>query len=625
MKFAKGFKGRYFTLAAIAATVSAVHLHAQNAQAIQLHKIVVSAANTEQDEEDVTEDITVITAEEIQERGYTTLKDALASVPGISFTSNGGYGQPTSIYLRGLQSDHILVLVDGVRANDVTGLNGAQFEHFRLDNVERIEVVKGAQSGIWGADASAGVINIVTKAAAAKSLSYGFKMGTYDSANFDLSLSDKVGAFDYSLMLSTFKTDGFSAAEPSHGSPLYGSRGDDLGYEEDPYTNRNYLLKLGYDITDRDRVEASVNAIDATIHYDSIDFATGKTVDAPDGPFTLNKTRERFYRASYIRKEGANEARLFYNVSTFNRTQYGGYSGHLKEVGATDRFDYTNSGFLQAGIGYQGFHQGLSAGSNLNRSYANRYLFATNRNAFFGGDTILSESVRYDNYTNFDNRLTYKAGIRQRIFDGLSLMANYSTGYNVPTLYRLYDSWVGNASLKPEKSAGFDVALKYDGFKILYFAQRVEDLIDYNYGTFKYYNVFGKSKFEGVEASYSGALFDSAAYDLGYTRLIKAKNASGADLPRRASNIFNYSVTWFPTQKHTVNLNGYYVGKRFDDAAKSIQTGKYNVTNISLRHNFAEGYTGEVEIRNLFDRYYQEVDGYATAGRSIFVGVSARY
>ena len=625
MRFAKGFRGRYFTLAAIAATVSAVEIHAQNTQAIQLHKVVVSAANTEQDDEDVTEDITVITADEIQERGYRTLKDALASVPGISFTSNGGFGQPTSIYLRGLQSDHVLVLVDGIRANDVTGLNGAQFEHFRLDNVARIEVVKGPQSGIWGADASAGVINIVTRTPNAKSLSYRFQIGTYDTRSFDLSAAQRVGAFDASIALSSFRTEGFSAAEPSHGSALYGSRGDDLGYEKDPYSNKNFLLKIGYDLTRSDRVEASINAVDATVHYDSVDFATGRPVDAPDGPYTVNKIKERFYRAAYIRKTGAHSARLFYNVSTFNRTQYGGYSGHVKEVGAVERFDYAKRSFIQAGVGYQGFHQGLSAGANLNGSYADRYLFATNYNTFFEGGTIVTESVRYDNYTTFDNRLTYKAGISQKLVGGLRLLANYSTGYNVPTLYRLYDSWVGNAALKPEKSAGFDIGLKYRDFKLVYYSQKIENLIDFSYTTFRYYNVPGSSRFEGVEASYSGTLFDALSYDLGYTRLIKAKSALGADLARRASDRVSYSLTWFPTDKHTLNLNGYYVGKRYDDTAKTVQTGRYNVTNLSLRHNFSKGYTGEIEVRNLFDRFYQEVDGYGTAGRSLFVGISAKY
>ena len=625
MKFARGFKGRYFTLAAIAATVSSVQIHAQNTKVIQLHKVVVSAANTEQDDEDVTEDITVITAEEIQERGYKTLKDALASVPGISFTSNGGFGQPTSVYMRGLRSDQALILVDGVRANDVTGLNGAQFEHFRLDNVARIEVVKGAQSGIWGADASAGVINIITQRPNRKSVSYSFKYGSFNTTDMDISFGDTTGALDYYFSLSNFKTEGFSSAEPGRASSLYGNRGDDLGYEDDPYSNRTYILKGGYDLSSNDHLEASLTAIDATVHYDSVDFTTGQTLDAPDGPFTLNKIRERFYKAQYSRSDGANTAKVFYNYSTFNRSQYGGYSGHMKEFGLIDRYDYKQNGFLQAGGGYQSFHQGLSAGTDLEKSYSNRYVFATNHNTLFNGKTVLTESMRYDNYSKFDNKLTYKVGIKQSITKSLSFYANYSTGYNVPTLYRLYDSWVGNPSLNPEKSRGLDVGVGFKGVKLTYFRQRVENLIDFSYATFKYYNVSGKSRFEGVEASYSDILFDNVAYDFSYTHLFEARDSSGTDLPRRAKDMLGYSFTWFPTYEHTVNVNGYYAGTRYDDTSKSIQTGKYSVTNISLRHNFAQSYTGEIEIRNVFDRFYQEVDGYGTAGRSIYIGISAKF
>ncbi|WP_457598229.1 TonB-dependent receptor plug domain-containing protein [Hydrogenimonas sp.] len=625
MRRAKGFKGRYFTLAAIAATVSSVQIHAQNTQAIQLHKIVVSAANTEQDEEDVTDDITVITADEIQERGYLTLKDALASVPGLTFTSNGGFGQPTAFYLRGINSDHTLLLIDGIRANDITGLNGPQYELYSLANVERIEIVRGPQSGIWGGDATAGVINIVTKSAKGERLSLSAKGGSYDTKSLSLVVGDRLGAFDYTLSLAQLETKGFSAAEPGQRSPLYGQRGDDLGWEEDPYTNRSIGLKVGYDLTSRDRLEASVEAVDADIHYDSIDFVTGATVDAPDGPYTTNRIRNRFYRGSYIRTDGDNRAELFYRVSTFNRTQYGGYSGHLKESGFKDRFDYLAGSFFQAGLGYQGFHQGVSAGAPLNRKYANRYLFASNHNTLFDGKTIVSEAVRYDNYSSFENKLTYKAGLKQYLYGSLFVAANYATAYNVPTLYRLYDSWVGNADLQPESSRGYDIAFGYgDRLKLLYYSQKIDRLIDYDYGTWQYYNVDGRSTFKGVEVQYSQPLFEAMRLDLGYTRLLEAENENGA-LPRRAKRKFDYAITWYPTEEHTVNLNGYYVGERYDDAAETVQTGKYNVTNLSLRHNFAKGYTGEIEVRNLFDRFYQEVDGYATAGRSLFVGIRAKY
>ncbi|WP_456485685.1 TonB-dependent receptor plug domain-containing protein [Hydrogenimonas sp.] len=627
MKFAKGFKGRYFSLAAIAATVSCVHLHAQNTQAIQLEKIIVSAANTEQEEDDVTEDVTVITADEIQERGYKTLKDALASVPGISFTSNGGFGQPTSVYLRGLNSDHTLVLIDGIRVNDVTGLLGAQFEQYLLDNVERIEVIKGPQSGIWGADASAGVINIITKYPRKKRISFALKGGTYNTKQLSLAFGNKIGAFDFLFSLDHFDTDGFSAAEPGKNSADYGKRGDDLGWEEDPYKNTTYRIKTGYDLSSHDRLEASATILDARVHFDAAGGVDAKDLDDPFGygPTSyVNDIKNRYFNINYQRKDAQNRARIFYNVSTFKRSQYGGYSGHTKELGLNDRFDYSKDDFVQGGIGYQKFHQGDSAGVDLGKKYDDHYFYASNYNKFFGGGTILSEAVRYDNYSSFDNKLTYKVGLKQHLYGSLYLSGNYATGYNIPTLYRLYDSYAGNPNLKPESTKGYDIALAYNVLKVGYFNLKTDDLIDYNYNTWKFYNVEGRSKFEGIEVGYSESFFDVLKLDLGYTHFIKAQSEAG-DLARRAKDMFDYSLSWYPTDKHMININGNYVGERYDDAAKTIQTGKYNVTNVALRHNFAKGFTGEIEVHNLFDRFYQEVDGYGTAGRSIYVGISAKY
>jgi vitamin B12 transporter len=453
MKLTKGFKGRYFSLAAIAATVSCVQMHAQNTQAIQLEKIVVSAANTEEEEEAVTEDVTVITADEISERGYQTLKDALASVPGITFTSNGGFGQPTNIYLRNFNSDHTLVLIDGIRVNDVTGLSGAQIEQYRLDDVERIEVIEGPQSGIWGADASAGVINIVTKYPRKKSVTFAFKGGNYDTKSLSFAFGDKNGAFDYRFALSHIDTDGFSAAEPGKSSPDYGKRGDDLGWEKDPYKNTTYRLNLGYDVSKNDRLEALMMAVDATVHYDASAGIDAKDLDDPFGfglSSYVNDIKNRFYNVAYLKKMDAHSAKLFYNFSTFHRTQYGGYTGSVKEAGLQDRFDYMEDGFLAGGAGYQGFHQGLSAGVDLGKKYANRYIYLSDHNALFNGATQFSGAVRYDNYTTFDNKATYKIGIKQKLIDEVFASANYGTGYNVPTLYRLYDSYAGNKNLTPE-------------------------------------------------------------------------------------------------------------------------------------------------------------------------------
>ncbi len=613
-----GFKGRYFSLAAILATVSLCAIKAEaSSMEAKVERVVVSAAKSTQNEDELTEDIEVVTAEEIARRGYKTLKELLESLNGVETVSSGGYGQPASIFLYGLPTDRTLVLIDGIRFNDVTGLNGAPIEHILLENVERIEIIKGSQSGVWGADAVAGVINIVTKRAhrdgtLAEAKVYG---GSYDTKSVSVLFSKKSGDLDFTFDYSRFDTQGLSAAEPGQNSPLYGNRADDLGWEKDAYENTTLGLGLGYDISDSDRVELSYKNIDATVHYDA-----GAGVDALDGPFTVNRINDKFYRVSYGKRISNHDMEASFSYSGFKRSQFGGYTGSFKEYEIKDKISYWKNSFFQIGGGYQRFWQGLSAGADLNEDYHNRYLFVTNYNRI--GKLILSESFRMDDYDRFEDKNSYKLGAKYIFYADYALGANYSTGYNVPTLYRLYGSFVGNADLKPESSKSFNLYVGNDTIKATFFKTRVKDFIDFDLNSFTYYNIEGISTFKGVELKYSDSLYDEFFAEFGYTRFI-ATDSNGERFPRRANWKGTYRFSWFPTDEHTVVVQGYYVGARYD--TNDVQTGKYNVTNVTLRHNFAPAFTGEVKIVNIFDRFYQEVDGYSGFGRSIYVGVSMSY
>ncbi|MFY9080575.1 TonB-dependent receptor plug domain-containing protein, partial [Aliarcobacter butzleri] len=172
---------------------------------------VTSATKTEQSIKDVTSNIDVITAEDIEARKFKTVVEALQTLPGIQVSSSGGLGQLSQIYLRGMGTDKTLVLIDGIRFNDPSG-NGANLEHLMINDIERIEVIKGAQSSIWGADASAGVINIITKSA--QKGTHGnasVEYGRYDSKMANANISHKTDDFDAKLGVTRVDTDGFSA------------------------------------------------------------------------------------------------------------------------------------------------------------------------------------------------------------------------------------------------------------------------------------------------------------------------------------------------------------------------------------------------------------------------------
>ena len=176
----------------VASFLLATNLYSQ--QTSSLDEITISSATKSEEKlKNVTANVDVITAEDIESRKFKTVIEALNSLSGVSISSNGGIGQTSSVYLRGMDSNRTLILIDGVRYNDITTPKGsANIEHLMINDVERIEVIKGAQSSIWGADASAGVINIITKSA--KDGTHGnatVEYGKYNSKTTKANISHK--------------------------------------------------------------------------------------------------------------------------------------------------------------------------------------------------------------------------------------------------------------------------------------------------------------------------------------------------------------------------------------------------------------------------------------------------
>ncbi len=618
---AKGFKRRYFSLAAIAATVSVVQLAAQAAAIQEIQKVVVGASKEAMDVEDITDDVTVITADEIQERGFHDLKELLHFVTGASLVSPGGPGQPASLYLDGLNPNQTLILIDGIRYNDPTNLNGAALELIDLDNIQRIEIIKGAQSGLWGADAMGGVINIITKSAK-KGVQGNFsvKEGSFKTWNGSVFYANATKRQSIAIDANRYTTQGFSAAGPTHADPLYGKRGKDLGWEDDGYQNRRIGVKYGYALTPNDTIKASVVKLAATVHYD---MGAGK--DAPDGPYTINDIDDTLYNIGYEKSVGIQKIAASYRYSIFRRSQYGGYEGSVKEGEIKDTISYMQNSFAIVGAGYQRFRQKKSGGILQDQGYQNHYIYLTNYNRYNG--LILSQAIRHDNYNQFQDKTTYKIGGKYFFYKEYYIGANYATGYKAPSIFQLHYNATQN--LAPEKSYGFRIFAGNDFLKVAYFATRVDNLItwidpdnDWHTANDYYYNAPGTSRFKGYSIDLHHSLFDALYIALGYNWL-SAKDAYEKELPRRAHTKLTYSLNWYSTDEHTITLDGYYVGSRYD--TNGVQTGRYNVSNLTLIHRFSKYMQGFLEVKNIFDRFYQEIDGYDTPGRSYYIGVRASF
>lgn len=585
---------------------SATLVASLEANTLTLNPIVVSATKTEQSLQNTTANIEVITAKEIEDKHYTTIAEALNSLSGISVTSNGGFGKSTSVFLRGFDSKRALVLIDGVRYNDVSNSqDGASFEHLMLSDVEQIEVIKGAQSGVWGSEASAGVINIITKKAqTGTTLTASLGYGSFDTRKYGASLAHKNDTYDFRLGVNRINTDGFTSY-----ARRYANIND---YEDDGYKNTTINLNGGYRFDDYNTLRISHTDINLYTEYDST---------TKDSEASYDK-KEKLSQISFENKNPFALTKFYTNRSTFERDYSTGseFDGKVNEYGISTEIPYDQDDFLLVGGDYKSFEHL----NQLNKNYTAKGLFLTNNNRFWQ-NLILTESIRTDNYDAFNDKTTGKIGVRYNFGSDTYLSSNYGTAYNVPTLYQLYDATYGNGTLKPEDTKSYDVTFGYHGAILTYFSSRVQEMIDYDFATSKYNNIDGTSTFKGFEIGYKNEVFEGVLVSFGYTHL-SAKNKNGEDLRRRAKENLKFGIDYYGMSKLHLGLNGEYVGSRYDsDNQLGAQTGRYTVTNAVANYDLTKNIKIYGKIDNITDKYYQSVTNYASSPRAYYAGLEVTY
>ena len=597
----------------VASFLIATNLYSQ--QTSSLDEITISSATKSEEKlKNVTANVDVITAEDIESRKFKTVAEALQTIAGIQVAPTGGAGQQTSMFLRGMSSHRTLVLIDGIRYNDITSVAGASnLEHLLINDIERIEVIKGAQSSIWGADASAGVINIITKSA--QDGTHGnatIEYGRYNSKIARANISHKNENFDAKLSATRVDTDGFSAKSPKSSEAK--------NYEDDGYENTTANLKLGYNFNENNRLSTSYEVIDTKVNFDST---------PPDDKISEANTLTHLANITY---ENRNDIALtkFYGNYTDIKREYTSstpkYKGTIKEYGVNTSIDYLNSSNVTLGADYKKFENK----ANIDKEYNNKGIFISNTNKFFDDKTIFTQALRYDRYSNFENKTTGKIGIKQYIIDELNISSNYGTGYNTPSFIQLYKtSWGGNPDLNPEKTKSYDVGFEYKGFSVTYFNTKVNNLMVSNASTsWKYKNIEGDSKFKGTEIAYKNSIIEDVFINLSYTNL-SAKDSKDKKLQNRPSNKFNFGVDYYGLKDFHFNINGEYIGTRqsvnFDYNKPDVKTGNYTVWNAVVDYDISKNFSTYLKLDNIFNKDYQIVDGYATSQRAAFVGLKASF
>ncbi len=587
-----------------------------HAEATQLDNVIVTANHTAMSQHSVTANTTVITADDIEENHYRTLDDALKSIPGIHFVRNGGLGTSTSIFMRGQKTGSTLVLVDGIEMTNPMGTGGAILSTLLLSDVERIEVLKGPQSGIWGSRASAGVINIITKQA---------KEGTQGSVNLEtgdnnynklsVSLSSAEKSGDFSVSFSELTTDSFSAVKEY--------KSYEQNYEDDAFSQTDFSLNMGVNINPAHRLEVLLKTAQSTINYDF-------TSNPDQSAFASTNYENTIKRLQYVYARNAFNSTAY--VSQNNIQQYGN-DAFINSVGLKGGYQYATDQSL-AFVVSNSQYENLINGD----SYYNTGVGITNTNHFNNKNLIITQALRTDTFNQFKDKTTGKLGIKNFFKKDLFISANVGTAYNAPTLFQL--TYGLTSDLQPEETTGFDITLGLYNVELSYYQTRAKNFINYA-GTWPndyYENLEDTTEFEGIEIAYNNYIeVANTQLNVTYSQ-VSAKDSNNEFLARRAEQTIGLNLLYDGFNNLTIGLNNRYIGNMFDQANRSgANIGDYYVTDLNVNYSVNKHLTVYTNILNLFDADYTQAvatyqadnvtpqNVYSNGGSQVFVGIQGKF
>lgn len=587
---------------------------------------IVSSNKTEQSVQETTSNVEVITAEEIKERGYQSVAEAIEHIAGISVVHSGGMGQQTSFFVRGMNSGQTLVLLDGMRLNDPSTIEGSAFlENLTTANIQQIEIVKGGQSSIWGSNASAGVINIITKTPEeGVHGSLAATYGSYATRGVDADIGYKDEKFTALLLASVLETDGFSAVAPRDA-------------EEDGYTNKNANLKLGYRFDPNSTLMLNYNRIKTDVEYDG--YNDYFLLDPNDG-YSHADSDQKNLAADYRFKKEHYRLDLHASTGDYKRDAYdsalGNYRAKIKEYSLLNTFEYgANKTIL--GLEYKDIDGTYTYDSDSKfGSYLDKGIFLSNT-YLINQTTLIETNLRYDGYDTFKNKATYKIGLKHDhpSMPGFVTGANCYTAYDAPSSYQMAIS-LPDTLLKPSYTKGYEIYVRYkEWLNLTYFNHKVEDSFDYNFDPDTYqsicYNVEGTSQFKGIEISSTYRLPDlGVVFSASYAHLFKFEKYDGSEFFRRPKDTLNASVDYYTDSEMHYGIEAQYIGNRKDMnfntwPASEASTGNYTLWNLHFNTPIAKDTDLSFHMKNIFDKAYQPVYGYAAEGRAAYGTISYRF
>ena len=603
-----------------------------DAEPLQL--VVVSATRIPTPQLDLASSVTVVTAEDMAAQQQRTIADVLRNIPGLNLVQQGGPGSVTSVFMRGTNSNHTKVLIDGIDVSDPSNANAAfDFGQLLPQDIERIEVLRGPQSGLYGSDAIGGVINVITRSGSGPmKLAASIEGGSFDSFNQTAGLSGSQDAFRYSANVAHLHSGATPVTPPDllgPGEPRH----------DDYYDNFTVSTKLGLDVAPSFDLGLVARYTSTHLHYTGEDFSTFPAL--PAAQQSESNTDEYYGRATahLVSLAGALDQTL---GLAFMRNQTATLQPQTPEglnTGERVKVDWQGAVRLAAAetllLGLEDardeISQPLSASTRIDSGYAELQ-------SQLGEHWFSALNARYDDNDRFGSKVTYRvapAWVSQA--SGTKLKASVGSGFKAPTLSELFQDFApfffANPNLKPENSVGYDAGIEQglagNAWRLgaTWFHNRIRDLITTDVTGTTWANV-GRATTYGVESFIAWQPARQLVLRVDHTYTEASDDLAHQELLRRPKHKGTLNVSWRPREALLLDLSvlsvSTWVDGNRDFSIPRLDAPGYTTVNLAAAFDLTRTFTVFGRLDNLLDRRYENPVGFLQPGLGAFAGFRAK-
>ena len=618
-------------------------LHGTTAQE-QYEEILVSASLVPISPNDSANSITLITADDIDNLAIANLSDILRDLPGFSVSRSGVLGAQTQIRVRGSEANHVLVLIDGIEAN-----NSAQNDEFNWGNIsasdiERIEVIRGPQSSIYGSDAMSGIINIVTKTSKEKKEIQAFtEYGSFKTTNNGLSIGIKDKKFTARVGISELSTEGENISREGSENDGYEISTMNIKAQWDPAKNLNVIFsghkRFGINEYDSD-IDFDQLVDDQNNHAKFNSYTSGIKIN-----YINHKIENLEHSLSFTKSENKNEDyndNVIQNLTTSLKDHINFLSSYFWQNSSQRSsllLEHEKEEFTQNGTIYDYGIYGIFDPNQQRKKSSSS--IAIEHRGNINEYLSYAASARHDNNSQFKDGNTSRFELIYTFSNNFRARSAYGSALKNPTFterFGYYTNFIGNPNLQPEKSKNFELGIDFNLnkkylFSATFFKSKLENeingnTIDSNTSGYTAKNIDGLSKRQGIELSSTIPLNENLRINTSYTYVDSTQFEDNryVDEVRRPKNTASATIQWQKNKYYLFNLNVRYTDKQIDVVYPGyVMMPSYTVLNFGAKFLLNQKLSLKISLNNLLNEDYEELYGYSALGLSANIGMQYKF